>query len=100
MTPEAYIARALFGEADFKLDLSIFNPSTGNILNKLDTIGRLSFVIDRQLSGFSALSPQLIEQLRLKILYRRYESSGPRDLVQVNLARLVILNIILALDYD
>ena len=46
MTPEAYIARALFGEADFKLDLSIFNPSTGNILNKLDTIGRLSFVID------------------------------------------------------
>ena len=46
MTPEAYIARALFGEADFKLDLSIFNPRTGNILNKLDTIGRLSFVID------------------------------------------------------
>ncbi len=46
MTPEAYIARALFGEADFKLDLSIFNPRTGNILNKLDRIGRLSFVID------------------------------------------------------
>ncbi len=46
MTPEAYITRALFGEADFKLDLSIFNPRTGNILNKLDRIGRLSFVID------------------------------------------------------
>src|SRR3989442_7959084 len=27
MAPEAYIARALFGEADFKLDLSIFNRS-------------------------------------------------------------------------
>ena len=46
ITPEAYIVRALIREADFKLELSIFNPSTGNILNKLDTIGRLSFVID------------------------------------------------------
>lgn len=44
--PEAYIARAPFGETDFKLDLSIFNPSTGTILSKLDAIGRLSFVID------------------------------------------------------
>ncbi len=43
--PEAYIARARFAETDFKLDLSIFNPSTGTTLNKLDTIGRLSFVI-------------------------------------------------------
>jgi len=45
MAPEAYIARALFGEADFKLDLSIFNPSTGTILSKLDAIGRLNLVI-------------------------------------------------------
>ena len=45
MAPEAYIARALFGETDFKLDLSIFNPSTGTILSKLDAMGRLSFVI-------------------------------------------------------
>jgi hypothetical protein len=44
--PEAYIARAPFGETDFKLDLSIFNPSTGTTLSKLDAIGRLSFVID------------------------------------------------------
>jgi len=46
MAPEAYIARALFGEADFKLDLSIFNPSTGTTLSRLDAIGRLSLVID------------------------------------------------------
>ena len=45
VAPEAYIARTLFGEMEFKLDLSIFNPSTGNILDKLDTIGRLSLVI-------------------------------------------------------
>ncbi len=45
VAPEAYIAPTLFGEMEFKLDLSIFNPSTGNILNKLDTIGRLSLVI-------------------------------------------------------
>ena len=44
--PEAYIERAPFGETDFKLDLSIFNPSTGTILSRLDTTGKLSFVID------------------------------------------------------
>jgi len=46
MAPEAYIARALFGETDFKLDLSIFRPSTGTVFSKLDANGRLSFVID------------------------------------------------------
>jgi len=44
--PEAYIERAPFGETDFKLDLSIFNPSTGTILSRLDATGKLSFVID------------------------------------------------------
>jgi hypothetical protein len=44
--PEAYIARARFGETDFKLDLSTFNPSTGTTFSKLDAIGRLNFVID------------------------------------------------------
>jgi len=44
--PETYIARAPFGETEFKLDLSIFNPSTGTSLSRLDAIGRLSFVID------------------------------------------------------
>ena len=43
--PEAYIARTLFGEMEFKLDLSIFNPSTGTGLSRLDAIGRLIFVI-------------------------------------------------------
>ncbi len=43
--PEAYIARARFGETDFKLDLSIFNPSTGTTFSKLDAIGRLIFVM-------------------------------------------------------
>jgi len=43
--PEAYIAPTLFGEMEFKLDLSIFNPSTGTALSRLDAIGRLIFVI-------------------------------------------------------
>jgi len=43
--PEAYITRKPFGEIDFKLDLSIFNPSTGTTFSKLETIGRFSFVI-------------------------------------------------------
>ena len=43
--PEAYIARARFGETDFKLDLSTFNPNTGTTFSKLDAIGRLNFVI-------------------------------------------------------
>jgi hypothetical protein len=43
--PEAYIARTLFGEMEFKLDLSIFNPSTGTALSRLDAIGRLIFVM-------------------------------------------------------
>jgi hypothetical protein len=43
--PEAYIARTLFGEMEFKLDLSIFNPSTGTALSILDAIGRLIFVM-------------------------------------------------------
>jgi len=46
MAPEAYIARTPFGEIEFKLDLSIFNPSTGTVFSKLDAKGRLSFVID------------------------------------------------------
>jgi hypothetical protein len=44
--PEAYIARTPFGETEFKLDLSIFNPSTGTSLSRLDAIGTLIFVID------------------------------------------------------
>jgi len=43
--PELYIARTLFGETDFKLDLSIFNPSTGITFSKLDAIGRFNLVI-------------------------------------------------------
>jgi len=43
--PEAYIACTLFGEIDSKLDLSIFNPSTGTTFSRLDAIGRSSFVI-------------------------------------------------------
>jgi hypothetical protein len=46
MAPEAYIARTPFREIEFKLDLSIFNPSTGTTLSKLDAIGKLSLVID------------------------------------------------------
>ena len=45
MAPEAYIARALFGETDFKLYLSIFNPSTGITFSKLDAMGRFNLVI-------------------------------------------------------
>lgn len=43
--PEAYIARTLFREMEFKLDLSTFNPSTGTALSRLDAIGRLILVI-------------------------------------------------------
>ncbi len=43
--PELYIARTLFGETDFKLDLSIFNPSTRITFSKLDAIGRFNLVI-------------------------------------------------------
>ena len=46
MAPEVYIARTLFGETDFKLDLSICSPNTGTTLSKLDTIGRFCFVIE------------------------------------------------------
>jgi hypothetical protein len=46
VAPEAYTARTLFGEMEFKLDLSIFSPRTGTTLSKLDAKGRLSFVID------------------------------------------------------
>ncbi len=45
MAPESYIARTLFGETDFKLYLSIFNPSTGITFSKVDAIGIFNLVI-------------------------------------------------------
>lgn len=44
-TPDAYIPRTLLGEIELKPDLSIFNPSTGTALSRLDAIGTLILVI-------------------------------------------------------
>jgi hypothetical protein len=43
--PEAYIARTLFREMEFKLDLSIFSPRTGTTLIDLETTGRPNFIM-------------------------------------------------------
>src|SRR5213592_2410217 len=54
--------------------------------------------MSRRALRFSALLSELVEELRIKILYRGNERAGPCHLSQVNLARLEVLNIILALD--
>ena len=41
--PEAYIIRRPFGETVFKLDLSVFKPSTETTFSKLDAIGQIEF---------------------------------------------------------
>ncbi len=43
--PEAYIARTLFGEIEFKLGLSILSPRTGMSLIAFETTGRPSLII-------------------------------------------------------
>src|SRR6267143_1237712 len=46
---------------------------------------------------FSALGSQLVKQARLQVLYRRNESPSPRNLAEINLADLKLLQIILTL---